>query len=151
MSSLNSHFFAIELMNQIIHKHAKPDRKHGGYCVIFTQNDRGQNQCMAWKISPVRASASSHETARFALNIRDQRAFRSGFTRARRGWNFECSRVRLPSAARRRSLRFGFVPAVSPSALHFPAHRSAEIDNVVACMANYLNRILDWLNLMFVT
>ena len=36
------------------------------------------------------------------------------------------SRVVLPSAARRRSFRFGFVPAVSPPALHFSARRTAD-------------------------
>jgi hypothetical protein len=126
MSFSNSHSFAIELMNRVIHKQSKPDRKHGGFCVIFTQNDRSQNQCRAWKISPVRVSANSHETARFALNVRDQRAFRCGFTRARRGWNFDRSRVRLPSAAWRRSLRSGLVPAVSPFALHFSARLTAD-------------------------
>jgi hypothetical protein len=36
------------------------------------------------------------------------------------------SRVVLPSAARRRSFRSGFVPAVSPPALHFTARRTAD-------------------------
>jgi hypothetical protein len=114
------------LIDQIIHKHLKPYRKLGGFCVIFAQNDNGQNQGKQQKMSPVRASANSHEAARFEFNIRDQRAFRCGFTRARRGWNYERSRIRLPSAARRRSFRSGFVPAVSPPALHFSARRTAD-------------------------
>jgi hypothetical protein len=52
---------------------------------------------------------------------RDQRTFRCGVTRARRGRKKEKrSRVALPSAARRRLLRSGFVPAVSPLRFTFP-------------------------------
>ena len=40
--------------------------------------------------------------------------------------NRKRSRVVLPSAARRRSLRSGSVPAVSPPALHFAARRTAD-------------------------
>jgi hypothetical protein len=79
-SSSNSHFFAVELIDQIVHKHPKPDRKHGGFCVIFAQNGQGQNQGKQRKMSPVRANANSHEAARFEFNIRDQRAFRCGAT-----------------------------------------------------------------------
>jgi len=41
------------------------------------------------------------------------------------------SRVVLPSAARRRSLRSGSVPAVSPPALHFTARRTADRSNLL--------------------
>src|SRR5208283_2233789 len=40
--------------------------------------------------------------------------------------NRKRSRVVLPSAARRRSLRSGSVPAVPPPALHFSARRTAD-------------------------
>jgi len=40
--------------------------------------------------------------------------------------NTKRSCVVLPSAARRRSLRSGFVPTVSPPALHFTARRTAD-------------------------
>jgi hypothetical protein len=40
--------------------------------------------------------------------------------------NGKIIRVPLPSAARRRSLRFGSVLAVSPPTLHFSARRTAD-------------------------
>jgi len=147
-TSLNSHFFAVELIDQIIHKHSKPDRKHGGFCVIFAQNENGQNHGEQRKMSPVRASASNHEAARLEFNIRDQRAFRYGFTRARRGWNYERSRVPLPSAARRRSFRSGFVPAVSPPALHFSARRTA--DRNVRMASQFFDMVMDEMSFIFV-
>jgi hypothetical protein len=54
-TSLNPHFFAVELIDQIIHKHPKPDRMHGRFCVIFAQNENGQNHGKQRKMSPVRA------------------------------------------------------------------------------------------------
>jgi hypothetical protein len=147
-TSLNSHFFAVKLIDQIIHKHPKPDRMHGRFCVIFAQNENGQNHGKQRKMSPVRASASSHEAARLEFNIRDERAFRRGFTRVRRGWNYERSRVPLRSAARRRSLRSGFVPAVSPPALHFSACRTA--DRSVQMASQFFDMVMDETSLIFV-
>jgi hypothetical protein len=61
-----------------------------------------------------------------AIPRRDQRALHSPVTRARRGRNGKTQSRLLPSAARRRTFRFGSVPAVSPPALHLTARRTAD-------------------------
>jgi hypothetical protein len=154
MSSLNSHLFAVELIDPIVHKRHEPGRKNGGFCVIFVQNGTRQNQGKQCKISAVRAIACSYKAAQFAFNLRAQRTFRCGFTHARRGSKCKTQPCGASVGGTAAFVSFGFVPAVSPPALHFSARRTADrsvpMNNAVACMANDLNRILVELNLMLI-
>jgi len=85
---------------------------------MFTQNHNVQNRWKRHKIAPVRAIVNSHETAQFMFNIRDQRSFRCGFTRARRGWKKQNA---VALCFRQRHGGGRYVPASFPPSLrlHF--------------------------------